>query len=231
MKFFNYLLNQLSNSSNHKLEIHNHGHRCYSEGLTSHERKLVTLLAKNLDPKKYFIFNNITLPSSNTITTQIDHVVVSEQGIFVIESKDFKGWIYADKHQKNWTRVYYRGLKNQFQNPIYQNFAHVSALKEQLPFLSKCFFSVVVFSRNSEFKTERIEKVLYDDELVDFIKSKDKKWLREEEVMMTIGKLSVLCQTNTTTAEEHVQNLNSIHINSDFEAFAIRLGSTDSNSR
>lgn len=195
----------------HQINIHKHGHRCYTEGLSYHEHALVNLLASSLDSRKYFIFNNIILPSSHTITSQIDHVVVSEYGIFVIESKAWSGWIFANRNHKNWTACYRGGKKFKFQNPILQNFAHISALKEQLPFLKKSFFNVVVFSNVSEFKTPRIPCVLYDYELVNFIKTKSNKWLKKDEVAMTIGKLLMLCQTHNVNREKHVQNLQSVH--------------------
>jgi len=222
MRLLNFLLKKFSDTEHSKIIIHNHGHRCYSEGLNDHEYELVTLLARHLSPQKYFIFNNIILPSSFTKSTQVDHIVVSEYGIFVIESKDYKGWIFGDKNRSNWMQTLYSGKKYPFQNPILQNFAHVSALKEQLPFLNKCFFNVVVFSNRAEFKTERIKNVLYDDELIDFIKHKDKQWLREEEIMMTIGKLSMLCQTNQVTEEQHIMNLDHVHRSKNVEVSGLK---------
>lgn len=218
MGLLRFLLEKFTGVESPKLVIHKHGHRCYSEGLSDYEYDLVTLLARNLDPEKYFIFNNIMLPSSYTKSTQVDHIIVSEYGIFVIESKDYKGWVFGNKNRSNWVQTLYTGQKHSFQNPILQNFAHVSALKEQLPFLNKCFFNVVVFSDRSEFKTERINNVLYDDELISFIMNKGKKWLREEEIMMTIGKLSMLCQTNQVTEEQHIKNLNQVHRNTNVDA-------------
>lgn len=54
-------------------------------------------LAKHLllDKEIYTTLNNITIPTANG-TTQIDHVVVSRHGIFVIETKNMKGWIFGD---------------------------------------------------------------------------------------------------------------------------------------
>lgn len=46
-----------------------------------------------LDKRAYFPLNNITLVTGNG-TTQIDHVVVSKYGIFVIETKNIDGWIF-----------------------------------------------------------------------------------------------------------------------------------------
>lgn len=207
MGFFD---NQFVADKKHQLTIHNHGHRCYTEGLSEHEKSLVALLARYLDSGEYFIFNNITLPSSYTITSQIDHVIVSKYGIFVIESKDYSGWIFGDKNNKNWTACYRGGKKYPFQNPLFQNFAHISSLKEQLQFLQKSFFSIVVFSEFCEFKTERIPNVIYDHELIGYIKNKKKVWLKKEEVAMTIGKLLMLCQTHNISKENHIQNLKSI---------------------
>src|SRR6266542_5098071 len=49
--------------------------------------------------------------------TQVDHILVSSFGVFVIETKDYKGWIFADAKQANWTQVLFRH-KFTFQNPI-----------------------------------------------------------------------------------------------------------------
>lgn len=188
-----------------------HGHRCYLDELTSYEYALVTHLAEHLDPRDYYIFNNITVPSSITVTSQIDHIIVSKYGIFVIENKDFSGWIFGHKNQKKWTQVVKGGGKFYFQNPILQNFAHVSALKEQMPFLRKSFYSVIAFSENSEFKTEMPPHVMHGEDIVDYILSKKDILVSEGEILMAIGKLSVLCQTIQVTNEQHVDNLKVVH--------------------
>lgn len=144
-----------SGHKNVRQEISRHGHRCYLDhGLTRGELDVVHLLASNLSHKEYFIFNNLIVPSDVLGTTEIDHVVVSRFGVFVIENKDLSGWVFANKSHKKWTQTFRRGKKYEFQNPLIQNFAHVSALKEQLPFIKNRFFNVVVFSGRSEFKTE-----------------------------------------------------------------------------
>ena len=63
-----------------------------------------TLAAKiRLDPQIYRSINNVTIPTANG-TTQIDHVIVSKYGIFVVETKNIKGWIYGDEKQAQWTQ-------------------------------------------------------------------------------------------------------------------------------
>jgi len=52
---------------------------------------MVNLAAKFfLDKNIYTLFKNVTLPTEDG-TTQIDHVIVSRYGVFVIETKNMKG--------------------------------------------------------------------------------------------------------------------------------------------
>jgi hypothetical protein len=200
---------EVVSSDNVTVKVHKngHGHRCYTEGLSYSEYKIVQLLAKNLDHNEYFIFNNIILPSKFTETTQIDHIVVSKYGIFVIESKEYSGWIFANANRRQWTQTLPGGNKFPIYNPLLQNNGHVLAMRNQLNFLGNRFFNVVVFSGDCEFKTDRPENVLYEEELVNYIKSKQEVKLKEVELLVVIGKLSVLCQVTDVTNEEHVQNL------------------------
>ena len=55
---------------------------------------VVSNFLMKLDKEKYFVLNDITL-KLNGFTSQIDHIVVSCYGIFVIETKNWKGSIYG----------------------------------------------------------------------------------------------------------------------------------------
>ncbi len=48
-----------------------------------------------LNASEYRAINNITIPTPDG-TTQIDHIFVSRYGIFVVETKNFAGWIFGD---------------------------------------------------------------------------------------------------------------------------------------
>ena len=60
-----------------------------------------------LDKKKYHLLKNVTLPTEDG-TIQIDHIIVSQYGIFVIETKNMKGWIFGGEQQKTWTQKVYK---------------------------------------------------------------------------------------------------------------------------
>ena len=75
-----------------------------------------------LDSNTYFRINNATIPTSNG-TTQIDHIIVCKFGIFVVEAKNMKGWIFGGERDRQWTQSVF-GTKYQFQNPLHQNYRH-----------------------------------------------------------------------------------------------------------
>ena len=70
-----------------------------------------------LDEGVYRRIDDIILPSPNG-TTQIDHVLVSTFGIFVIETKNMQGWIFGGEKDGTWCQSIY-GHKTRFQNPLH----------------------------------------------------------------------------------------------------------------
>jgi len=130
---------------------------------------IVNLVTKfSLDKNKYTLFKNVTLPTEDG-STQIDHVIVSRYGIFVIETKNMKGWIFGSPQQKTWTQKIYRH-SSKFQNPLHQNYKHTQTLQSALGIEPDKIFSLVVFVGDNEFKIPMPENVVYADEYIRFIK-------------------------------------------------------------
>ena len=120
----------------------------------------VRRVLQRLDAARYASFHDLYLPRPDGKgTTQLDHVVVSAAGIFVIETKNFKGWIFGTEKQKQWTQKIYK-YNQRFQNPLHQNNLHIEALSEFLPLERGKCHSVVVFTGDSTFKTEMPPNVL-----------------------------------------------------------------------
>jgi len=94
------------------------------------EKRVIRQLSK-LPPEEYKVLNNIMIKTDKG-STQIDHVVISIFGIFVIETKNYNGWIHGSENSEYWTQSIYKN-KSSFRNPIRQNRAHIYALKEVLP--------------------------------------------------------------------------------------------------
>ncbi len=120
---------------------------------------LVNRLLSKLPESDYTLIKDVTLPTSNG-TTQVDHIVVSKYGIFVVETKNMKGWIFGSARQKLWTQKIYRH-SSKFQNPLHQNYKHIKALETLLGCSADYLHSVIVFIGDSTFKTEMPPNVTY----------------------------------------------------------------------
>lgn len=115
------------------------------------EAMLHIALRLQLPREHYHLRRNLTLPTSDG-STQIDHVVVSRYGVFVIETKNDGGWIFGKPHDKTWTQKFPR-RSSAFQNPLHQNHEHVRTLAELAAIDDAALFSLVVFVGSSTFKT------------------------------------------------------------------------------
>ncbi len=104
-----------------------------------------------LKKKDYKVIHNVRV-FYNGIMAQIDHIVVSKYGLFVIETKNYSGWIFGSENAHEWTQVIFKH-KFKLYNPIKQNFGHIKAIRANLtayPFLD--YYPIVVFTRGSKLK-------------------------------------------------------------------------------
>jgi restriction system protein len=149
---------------------------------------LVHISAKiHLNRDKYHVLRNVTLPPPME-RPRLIHVIVSEYGVFVIETKNMKGWIFGGARQKTWTQKIFK-YTNKFQNPLHQNYKHVETLKSILELNDQQIFSVVVFVGSSTFKTEMPDNVIKVPGLIKYIKSKDQHVLFDSDVQMILSKI------------------------------------------
>lgn len=170
----------------------------------------VNLLANLLlDKQHYTLFKNITLPTDDG-TTQIDHIIVSRFGVFVIETKNMKGWIFGSANQKTWTQKIYKHT-NTFQNPLHQNYKHTQTLQAALDIDSDKIFPIVVFIGDSEFKTPMPDNVVYAGRYIRYIKGKTRHLLSDLETMNICKKIeSGRLSPSLKTHVQHVKHVNAI---------------------
>ena len=117
---------------------------------------VVDQIANRYLPEDFKILSDVVLKSDNG-TTQIDQILVSPYGIFVIEVKNYKGWIFGSNGR--WTQVLYN-TKHKFQSPLKQNCKHVNTLQSILKFPDEKFRSLIVFSDDVIFKTTMPDNVV-----------------------------------------------------------------------
>jgi hypothetical protein len=171
------------------------------------EALLTHTLRKHFNTDDYHLLNHITLKQGDG-TTQIDHILVSRFGVFVIETKDYTGWIFANAEHATWTQATFND-KYKFQNPIHQNYLHVKAVQELLDFVpASAIQSVVVFVGDAEFKTDVPAGVFTLPKLIEYLKYCTEEVLSLNRMQFCVGRVETeRLAFSGKTDMEHVQAL------------------------
>lgn len=164
-------------------------------------------IRRELDGADYVLLSDVTLYDEEG-TTQIDHLIVSRYGIFVIETKNIKGWIFGAEKQHKWTGSIYR-KKFHFQNPLRQNYRHVKALESALSLEPKYFHSVIAFVGDCTLKTEMPENVVVGvPALIRYIKSFGKEQFSSSQMSVLIERIEgIRLSRGRATDTLHIENL------------------------
>jgi hypothetical protein len=171
------------------------------------EVMVTELLRANFGAPDYHLLNHVTL-RLNDGTTQIDHILVSRFGVFVIETKDYSGWIFGDPKQPKWTQVLF-WFRFRFQNPILQNNGHVRAVQDLLDFLPpSAVKSVVVFTGDAKFKTPMPPGVFYASEVVAYLRNAIDELMSRNRLQFCVGRLETArLAISGETDLEHIRHV------------------------
>ena len=159
------------------------------------------------------IMKNIYVPYGNQ-TTEIDVVMIHETGIYVIESKNYSGWIFGNENQKQWTQMLNSYTKKRFYNPVWQNRTHIRALSSYTNIDKSKIKSYIVFSDRCELKAvppntseciiTKIDLFLYA--IYNDINNR-KKIFTVEEVNQIEEKLKPITNVSQEVKNKHIQDI------------------------
>ena len=162
---------------------------------------------------EYLVINDIMIKTKDGSTHQIDHVVISKYGIFVIETKQYKGYRKGNDYDKRWLRK--NGKKKIYvNNPLHQNYGHVKSLEEILNLPEEKFISLVCIPSRAtvSVKSNNVTRI-YD--LIDKITSyKEDIIENSNELYEIITNLNI---TDKVERKVHVKNAREIKSNKDEE--------------
>ena len=158
-----------------------------------------------LNSKEYHCFNN-ALVKGSLKETQIDHIIVSKYGLFVVETKNKSGLIFGGAKESHWTQVL-SNKKVRFQNPLHQNFLHTKSLADFLEIDHSKIHSVVIFW-GGKFKNKMPQNVIKWQEYTGYIKSKKMILLTDDEVDRICSQLKNLKdETSFLSGIRHAKSL------------------------
>lgn len=153
-----------------------------------------------LDAKTYHQMHDLILETKDG-TVQIDHVIVSPFGVFVIETMDMCGTILGRTFDPDWTQKF-KGETIKFPNPLKPNFNRKLALNGVLKIGEDKLFSVIAFTGNSTFEIPMPDNVTQGMDFVSYIKSKDAVLIEESEVPGIVAKIQGSLRQGPPRAEQ-----------------------------
>lgn len=159
---------------------------------------------KKLPKNKYKLLNDIMIEDDKG-THQIDHIVISKYGIFVIEMKNYYGLIIGNQYKEKWYQCLGKN-KYAFHNPMYQNYGHVKALSNALNLNEEVFIPIVCFSNQVKLKVTSNKPVVQ----VDTINRNILKYTEEiitcnlNELSLKIENMNIL---DKTERKGHIKNI------------------------
>lgn len=171
------------------------------------EKSVATILSF-LPSDKYKIINDILI-KSNGRTIQIDHLVISIYGIFVIETKNYKGWITGSDNSEYWTKNMF-GNKYKFYNPIKQNKAHILALNKQLGIRLNNFIPIIAFSNGADLRINTAYNVIYTTQINRLIKEYTDIKFQETDIQKLYEKISQLNIVSPEARKQHISEVRNI---------------------
>ena len=167
-------------------------------------------------PGHHHLVTNLYLPKKRGGTTELDLVFICETGLYVIESKNYSGWIFGSEKARYWTQVLNKNHKERFFNPIMQNAGHITALKEELELEDSFFHSIIVFSERCELKKIEMDSddilVIKRNQLLRLMREEceyGEKCLSEKEVdTIFYRKLLPFSHADQETKDAHINGIN-----------------------
>ena len=168
---------------------------------------ITNALLFNLPQRDYHVENDLLLRKADGRTAQIDHVVISRYGVFVLETKICNGEIDGTGKDFKWTMKYGKETHT-VQNPVRQNEGHIKVLQTITGLPESAFFNIVVLMGNMKFKKE-----LSDDRYKGGWDTK--KFIREQKTLRfshaqkgkIIDAIEKAKDTSESAKQEHVDNL------------------------
>lgn len=159
---------------------------------------------------------------NNGSTTQIDIILIFRSGIYVIECKDYSGWIFANSSHDYWTQTLRYGwqgdsTKNRFYNPIKQNQNHIKCIRQKLDrYRTVPMHNIIVFSDYCEFmriendssawiiKAEDLYRTIWQ------IEQETEPSLTDDDIEWIYSKLTDDEVSGDSVVAEHILNVNRI---------------------
>ncbi len=169
---------------------------------------------EDLDCEDYRIYNDLLIRNGN-YTTQVDHIVISRYGVFVLETKNVHGKVYGGGNAEFWKQYlpdtgykrYGFTQEHQLRNPIWQNDGHIKTLRKLVFSDDVPVYGIVVFPSDTEINVTAQHPVLNMYNVVPYIKQYRDAVLSSDQMDFYRRRLLEVISTSESDRKEHLGNV------------------------
>ena len=192
------------------------------KGQRSEQAVAQRLLADGIRRHGGKILTNLYIPKESGGTSEIDVLYITCKGLFVVENKDYVGYIFGNEFNKNWTVTLYAGKswydgkkvkKYQFFNPVWQNRTHIKNLKAYLNSDIRVF-SLITFGNRGDLKSITVNSpdvyVCNHSKLPWVIREiweENQDVLADDQIETIYNELSPLRTVDKSTKQKHINEI------------------------
>lgn len=173
-------------------------------------------------PRDYRYLNDVFIVNKRSRTgyAQIDHILITRSGIFVIETKNYQGTIKGSRDDTKWM---VNGKRTMY-NPVRQNRTHINALKSVLAeYKTVPFISLISFTKRCSLyidpelrEVASNEVVVFDIKFSEFVERKIHQLKRItpeaplscEDVLTIFDRIQQANVSDQRKRDEHIQKIN-----------------------
>lgn len=180
-----------------------------NQGMRGEYRTSLVVEAAPFEKKMIF---NCYVPNRSGDKTEIDMIMLCRQGVYVIENKNYSGWIFGDEKSKNWCETL-KGKKYFFYNPVKQNKSHINNLERLLQIGMEKYISLITFNGNANLKKVTVESenvyITGYKHLKKFLKEQTNKpgILTDEQIESIYQRLLSGTELSDIEKQEHVDRI------------------------
>ena len=185
-----------------------------AESLGESGERTVSSYLEDLPFDDYQVFNDLLIRDGN-FTTQIDHIVISRFGVFVLETKNIHGKVYGSGNKEFWSQYlpdwgykrYGSTQEHEVRNPLLQNAGHIKSLRRLVFGQDVPIYGIVIFPSETEVHVTAEQPVLKMWEVVPYIKQFREEILSSNQMGDYRGRLLDVISTAESDRKYHLENI------------------------
>ena len=168
----------------------------------------VTKVLKELSDKYgCVLFENLCLEDKGNLSVEIDHLLLTRGGLFVIETKGNVGVIRGEKGEKVWIAKKPNGKAKKLKNPVIQTLAHTKFIRKLMDDFYPRMYPIAIFPY-ADISNIDSNVVFNIPQAVDKIKVACESNKYDDNLFNSyLGKINRMIEKHSITREKHIQNI------------------------